>query len=232
VLGLIDIPSIGLSAVFLEGVSNQTLLTGPGHLPWTGLPGSKGVSVLAAHRDMHFRSLKDVPAGARVTLRLPGRSLAYRVTGHAIVGPDARWVTASGEQPILRLVTCWPPNFIGPAPQRLVLTALPIEPAGRADPAGAAGDPGVIPAAAPGPASPAPLGLPLSVSGTSGDIFPAASLPWIGSAGASLAGLAAFGAWTTRRKLLWWFLPWVGGLGLTCLVLLSAWGGPRILAAG
>src|SRR6266545_3107125 len=46
-LGILEVPSVGISAVILEGIAGQTLLTGPGHLPWTALPGSNDVSVVA-----------------------------------------------------------------------------------------------------------------------------------------------------------------------------------------
>lgn len=216
-LGLIQIPSVGLEVAFLEGVSDETLMAGPGHLPGTALPGTGDVSVLAAHRDAHFRSLKDVNVGDTVTLRLPSGSVVYRVTGRAIAKPDDLWVTIARGRPMLRLVTCWPPNFIGPAPDRLVVTAQPR-------PSGAIGDepPGTV-------AEPRSPDL-IAIAAPADGLFPGGSLPPIGTAGATAAALSAFGAYSTRRRLKWWFLPWTGGLGLTALILLAAWAGPRFVA--
>ncbi|CAN5308603.1 hypothetical protein BH20ACT24_BH20ACT24_08400 [soil metagenome] len=242
-LGLIQIPSVGLEVAFLEGVSDETLMAGPGHLPGTALPGTGDVSVLAAHRDAHFRNLKDVDVGDTVTLRLPSGSVVYRVTGRAIANPDDRWVTIARGRPMLRLVTCWPPNFIGPAPDRLVVTAQPLKAPSaplrpefttQGDAAEGRSTPrrpsGAISDASPGtvsePESPDLIALTAPADG----LFPGDSLPPIGTAGAAAAALAAFGAYSTRRQLKWWFLPWMGGLGLTALILLAAWAGPRFVA--
>lgn len=217
-LGLIQIPSVGLEMAFLEGVSDETLMAGPGHLPGTALPGTGDVSVLAAHRDAHFRSLKDVNVGDTVTLRLPSGSVVYRVTGRAIAKPDDRWVTIARGRPMLRLVTCWPPNFIGPAPDRLVVTAQPLK---------VPSEPLV--SKLPPVSEPQSSDL-IALAAPADGLFPGGSLPPIGTAGATAAALAAFGAYSTRRQLKWWFLPWMGGLGLTALILLAAWAGPRFVA--
>jgi sortase A len=251
-LGLIEIPSIGLQAAFLEGVSDQTLMAGPGHLPGTMLPGSPDVSVLAAHRDTHFRNLKDVGIGDSVVLRLPSGLVDYRVTRRAIASPEDRWVTTLRGRPMLRLVTCWPPNFIGPAPLRLVVTAIPRTPqamtaqsvrwrpnpaeagpesagtgsgGGRGTPTTALADP--LPGRTVEPAFD-PSAIALTSSDRDGLLSPG-SLPPIGTAGATGAGLAAFGAFRSRRRLAWWFLPWMGGLGLAMLTLLAAWAGPGLI---
>jgi sortase A len=237
-LGVIEIPSIGVDAAFLEGVSDETLLTGPGHLPGTALPGTSDVSVLAAHRDMHFRNLKDLRVGGLVRLRLTTGPVTYRVTHRAIAGPAERWVTVPRKQHVLRLVTCWPPNFIGPAPERLVVSAEPIDrnsagrvEEGRAEPVDesraerASTNPVQTVGGLTSPDS-------IAVASRGGGLVSAASLPPIGATGATAAALAAFGAFRTRRALAWWFLPWMGGLGLTSLVLLAAWAGPRLVSAG
>jgi hypothetical protein len=186
---------------------------------------------------MHFRNLKDVSIGSRIVLRLPKKTITYRVTDRAIVRPDAAWVTAPRSDPILRLVTCWPPNFIGHAPERLVVTATPVPPreasvlsesnGGVAKIAGADGDDSEVVSSR----FDQQAREPLMVSATVGDLVPADALPPIGAVGAAVAAVAASGAWLTRRKLLLWLLPWAAGVALNGLVLLAAWGGPGILAA-
>ena len=213
-LGTIEIPSVGIRAAFLEGVTDRTLLSGPGHLPGTGLPGSGDVSVLAAHRDMHFRDLKDVAKGARVTLRLPDGPVVYRVTGRRIVQPDDASVTRLVGSPVLRLVTCWPPDFIGPAPERLVVSAVPVAP--RARPARASrGDGGRISST-------------VTLASAAPEAVPTEDQAPVGTVGAVVAGLSAYGAARSRRRLRWWFLPWMAGLGLAALMLLAAWAGPGL----
>jgi LPXTG-site transpeptidase (sortase) family protein len=249
-LGIIRIPSIGVDVAFLEGVSDETLLVGPGHLPGTALPGTGDVSVLAAHRDMHFRHLKDVEVGDRVQLRMPGRTVIYEVVRLTIAHPTDTWVTQLRGRPMLRLVTCWPPNYLGPAPDRLVVTALPLDEDGNMIETGPrlpepATDAPATPRPEPGRADQAPAAeSPASRASQSPKDQPALdssaflavpqpasdamALPRIGSVGATVAVLAAFGAWRSRRRLAWWFLPWVGGMGVVTLALLAAWGGPLL----
>src|SRR5689334_1921902 len=50
-LGRLDIPSIDLSALFIEGADSVSLRWGIGHIPGTALPGAKGDAALSAHRD-------------------------------------------------------------------------------------------------------------------------------------------------------------------------------------
>lgn len=220
-LGVVDVPSVGIHTVFLEGVTDDVLMSGPGHVPWTALPGSDDVSVLAAHRDAHFRNLKSLAVGEDVSLRLPGRTVRYRVVGRRIADPDERWVTEPLRRPVLRLVTCWPPNWIGPAPQRLVVSAVPVEPPARKvhRHVGAAPEPAQAEQAGPVTLLALAPGAPIGPS----------SLPAFGTAGAVMAAIAAVGALRVRRRLAWWFLPWVGGLGIVALSLLSAWAGPRLV---
>ncbi|HEX2089695.1 MAG TPA: class D sortase [Actinomycetota bacterium] len=213
-LGVIRIPRIGLEALFFEGVEEETFLTGPGHLPWTALPGSEGASVLAAHRDMHFRNLKDLRAGDRVVLDLPGRTVRYRVSGRAIADPADAWVTKPRSDPVLRLVTCWPPTLIGPAPDRLVVSAVPV---GRVEPTRDRRTTSVI--------------RPLSLRANDANPLSASALPLAGSLGASLSALAAFGAFRLKQPA-WGFLGWVGGTGLMVLALLAAWAAPSLSIRG
>ena len=49
--------------IILAGGSGRTLAFGPGHLSASSLPGEKGNSVIAGHRDTHFHFLRDVEIG-------------------------------------------------------------------------------------------------------------------------------------------------------------------------
>ncbi len=213
-LGVLRIPRIGLEAVFFEGVDEETFLSGPGHLPWTALPGSAGSSVLAAHRDMHFRDIKDLERGDSVVMNLADRTIRYRVTGRAIADPTDAWVTKPQSDPVLRLVTCWPPTFIGPAPERLVVSAVPVrrvttEPVRRST----------------------TVTRTLSLHTHDHSPLSPSSLPLAGSFGAALAALAAFVAFRLNQPA-WGFLGWFGGVGVIVLTLLAAWAGPGLGVSG
>jgi len=214
-LGVIQIPSIGLHTVFLQGTADATLLTGPGHLPWTSMPGTGGISVLAAHRDLQFADLHDVRSGDRIWLQLPSGALGYRVLGARVTNPDDRSIyVAAPDQPTeLRLVTCWPPSFVGPAPDRLVVSAVPL----RAD---------IAPAPTTGSASGAPIEAAEPSSGRQARSLPTAPseretelLPLFGALGVGFAALAVVAAVQGSRRRAWFFAFLIGVFALNVAVL-------------
>lgn len=120
------VPHIALDEVIVEGVGADVLSAGPGHMPGTPLPGARGNAVVSAHRDMHFRRLAELGIGDTVvTITERGRT-TWRITGRTIV--DAREASLfQTPEATLTLTTCWPMRYIGPAPDRLLLTAQPTD---------------------------------------------------------------------------------------------------------
>jgi sortase A len=121
------IASIGLDEVVVEGVDVRSLNAGPGHLPGSVLPGAVGNSVLSAHRDRHFSRLGRLAIGDTVVTETldggpPSRWVVRRRTVVAR-GAPALYHTAT---PTLTLTTCWPLGYLGGAPDRLLVTALPV----------------------------------------------------------------------------------------------------------
>ena len=62
----IEVKRIDASAIVLAGSSGQALAFGPGHVERTPDAGERGVAVYSAHRDTHFRFLKDVAIGDEI----------------------------------------------------------------------------------------------------------------------------------------------------------------------
>jgi sortase A len=128
-VGRITIPSVGISAMVLEGTDGRTLRRGVGHVEWTAYPGEPGNVGLAGHRDTWFRALRDVSIGDRIQLRTPDGSFAYRVDTVLIVAPDRGDLLDDGGAGALTLVTCYPFHWVGPAPRRFVVRAHAVRPA-------------------------------------------------------------------------------------------------------
>lgn len=117
-------PELGLDVVALEGVDPKALRRGAGHFPGTALPGRPGNVAFAGHRDTFFRGLRDAGPGRRIEVETAEASYVYEVTDTWIVAPEAVEVVAplTGGS-FLTLVTCYPFDWIGPAPQRFVVRA-------------------------------------------------------------------------------------------------------------
>jgi len=123
VVGRIEIPRVGLSAMVFEGSSDSVLLRGIGHLTNSALPGRPGNVTLTGHRDTFFRPLRDVSTQDEIILTTPHGRYRYRVESTKIVAPDDVSVLKSRGEPRLTLITCYPFYFIGAAPKRFVVRA-------------------------------------------------------------------------------------------------------------
>lgn len=122
-IGRIEAPRLGVSAIVLSGLESNTLLRAAGHVPRTALPGQGGNVAVAGHRDRHFAGLRDVAIGDEITFTTPDGVHRYRVSGTEVVEPrDVRVLDDRGREE-LTLVTCHPFNYIGPAPNRFVVYA-------------------------------------------------------------------------------------------------------------
>lgn len=124
-LALLEIPAIGLRAVVVAGTSELALNRAIGHVEGTAVPGVRGHVGLAAHRDAFFRRLGELEPGDRVLLDAGFGQRAYEVEGAAIVAPDAVHVLDPAHGDALTLVTCHPFYYVGSAPERYVVRALP-----------------------------------------------------------------------------------------------------------
>ncbi|MGH9672397.1 MAG: class D sortase [Bryobacteraceae bacterium] len=127
VLGRIEIPGAGVSAIVVEGVDEAVLRTAVGHVPTTALPGESGRIALAGHRDTFFRGLRNAKPGDLVRLTTPADVYDYRIVSAQVVEPDRVDVIAPTAEPALALITCHPFTYTGNAPFRYVVHARPAQ---------------------------------------------------------------------------------------------------------
>jgi len=124
----IEVKRIGASAIVLAGSSGQALAFGPGHVELTANAGERGVAVYSAHRDTHFRFLKEVKVGDEIeVIRRDGKVFRYRADSHSVVRFDQFGIDPLGSGYELVLTTCWPFEAITPGPDRYILHATLIE---------------------------------------------------------------------------------------------------------
>lgn len=119
------IPRIRLDEVVVEGVGDDELNAGPGHLPGSALPGMPGNAVISAHRDRHFSHLDALQLGDTISTETGQSSGLWVIVARRIVDRNAPALFKSSE-PQLTLTTCWPVRYFGTAPDRLILTAKPV----------------------------------------------------------------------------------------------------------
>jgi sortase A len=122
-VGRIEIPAVGLATRVLEGSNARTLQLAVGHIPGTALPGSSGNVGLAGHRDTFFRPLRRIKLGDEIRFTTGAGAFKYRVISLRVVLPNAIEVLNATQLPTLTLVTCYPFDFVGTAPQRLIVHA-------------------------------------------------------------------------------------------------------------
>ena len=122
-IGVIEIPRLGLSSVVLEGDDTAALLLGVGHLSDTPLPWHGGNTVFAAHRDTFFRPLAHIRKSDVITFSTADAEFEYVVTELKVVEPTAVEVLEPTTAATLTLITCFPFDYIGPAPQRFIVRA-------------------------------------------------------------------------------------------------------------
>ena len=86
----IEVKRLHASAIVLAGSSGQALAFGPGHVELTPDAGERGVAVYSAHRDTHFRFLKDVAIGDEIEItRSDGKTIPLPRRSASVVRFDA-----------------------------------------------------------------------------------------------------------------------------------------------
>lgn len=121
--GLLSIGKIELETVLFEGVDRKTLKQGPGHMPWTPLPGQPGNAVVSGHRTTYgrpFYHLDQLVLGDQIEVETAIGVSVYEIKVIEIVAPTDVYVTEPIPGAWLTLTTCHP-RFS--AAERLVIQA-------------------------------------------------------------------------------------------------------------
>lgn len=122
-IGRIEIPRLGLTAIVMEGTTRSILRRAVGHIAGTVLPGELGNVGISGHRDTFFRPLRNIQPNDIISLITPLGEYRYRVSSTRIVSPSDIAVLDSSGGETLTLVTCYPFYFVGSAPDRFIVLA-------------------------------------------------------------------------------------------------------------
>jgi len=105
----LTLPGATTPLTVLAGASGRALAFAPALMDGSAVPGTNGVSVIAGHRDTHFRALAKVAIGDQFTLARPdGSTFVYEVTALDVVDSERTELRLDADESIVVLVTCWP----------------------------------------------------------------------------------------------------------------------------
>lgn len=122
----LEIPSLGVDVIVVEGTTPAALKAGAGHYPDTPLPGEPGNIAVAGHRTTYgkpFSRMDELAPGDKVVLTTPLARHVYEVTARPYVVDDLDWAPIEAfpkRGSWLTLTSCHPE---GSAAQRIVVRA-------------------------------------------------------------------------------------------------------------
>lgn len=122
-LGSLSIPVLGTTLPIIEGTGNNDLKKGVGHYTQSVFPGAKDNCVLSGHRDTVLEGIGKLKIGDQLIVQTRTGTFTYRIGRIRIVHADDKTVIVPADHAVLTLTTCYPFHFIGPAPDRYVLSA-------------------------------------------------------------------------------------------------------------
>ncbi|KAA0547614.1 class D sortase [Bacillus sp. BGMRC 2118] len=123
VIGNLTIPSLDFSVPIFYGSSENELRKGVGHYMKSGLPGENRHIVLTGHRDTIFRKLEHIKKDELIWIEMKNGTYQYKINKINIVDQDDRTILVEKPVETLTLITCYPFQYIGNAPERFIISA-------------------------------------------------------------------------------------------------------------
>lgn len=127
VVARLVVPNLNIEQFVMADASGESLAFGPGSVMFGQLPATSGASVIAGHRDTHFRFLDQLEPGTRIEVEnYRGQRRLYTVSTRRVVNSEDSVLEIDPDQAGLTLVTCWPFDAIVPGgPLRYLVQAEP-----------------------------------------------------------------------------------------------------------
>ena len=118
------VPQHHIEQIILAGDSGSSLAFGPGHSFASAAPNSAGTTIISAHRDTHFRFLKDLKINELISIQTTDKIMSYQVYDIKIVDSKTFKLHPVRDRQTLVLVTCYPFNSLaGGGPLRYLVYA-------------------------------------------------------------------------------------------------------------
>ena len=126
-IGSLTIPALERKLPILQGTAEEQLKKGAGHFTQSVLPGEEDNCVLSGHRETVFRQLDDLKIGDLLIVQTSAGTFTYEVNGTRIAHKDDKTVIVPTDHAVLTMTTCYPFGYIGPAPDRYIVSAALVK---------------------------------------------------------------------------------------------------------
>lgn len=127
-LGILTIEKLNIQVPIYNGTDDVTLDRGAGRIKGMAKMDEDANLGISGHRDGFFRTLKDIEVGDDIEIQTTRGVEKYAVTAINIVPKSNVSVLDPKTEKTLTLVTCYPFYFVGHAPKRYIVTAIPKSP--------------------------------------------------------------------------------------------------------
>lgn len=125
-LAVLAVERLGLQVPVFLGTDSIVLNKGAGIVDGTAIPGEVGNIAVAGHRDSYFRALENIEVGDLIDLRATRGGGQFRVSEIRITHPLDVSVLDDTDEVTLTLITCYPFRYLGFAPDRYIVRAVPV----------------------------------------------------------------------------------------------------------
>jgi sortase A len=121
---MLYIEDVNIAAPVFVGSDESSLDIGLGWVDYTDEPGmATGNTGIAGHRDSFFRNLRNIQKGNMIEVQTISGRFTYRVDKMSVVDIKEVSVLDPQDKEMLTLVTCYPFDYVGDAPQRYIVSA-------------------------------------------------------------------------------------------------------------
>lgn len=121
VIGKIIVVKTGEQIPILMGATEENLRGGATLYDNGIYPGDDGTAIILGHRETTFGFLEDIKVGDEVDIESLNNTYKFKVKKTYITNPDDESILAQEDEPSLTLVTCYPFNYLGSAPERFIV---------------------------------------------------------------------------------------------------------------
>lgn len=121
IIGKVIVKKTGEQIPILMGATEENLRGGATLYDNGIYPGENGTAIILGHRETTFGFLENIKVGDEVDIESLNTTYKFKVKRTYITTPDDESILAQKNNPSLTLVTCYPFNYLGHAPERFIV---------------------------------------------------------------------------------------------------------------